>query len=282
MKVKKLIGKTINGFTILDSYGVVYPSGSKGRKVKIKCENCGREFERTSGVDFDHIKCKCKCVDYMRPKKKYIYVTYNCETLNLSKFCKKYGLNERTTRDYIKKGLPINEIVTGEFSCVCKLCGETFKSSKPSKMYCCSTHQNRAGHGKWEYKQPHYAKCIVCGKQFETLIDNARTCSQKCRSWHDRIARNSRYKELKAQGYFDHSVTLNNVYDAFKGICACCGEKLSFDCSHISDKYPSIDHIIPLSKGGTHTWDNVQLLCRKCNYEKGNKTMEVLSNGVHI
>jgi 5-methylcytosine-specific restriction endonuclease McrA len=34
----------------------------------------------------------------------------------------------------------------------------------------------------------------------------------------------------------------------------------------------TVDHMIPLSRGGTHTFDNLVCACRKCNEEKGNRT----------
>ena len=32
----------------------------------------------------------------------------------------------------------------------------------------------------------------------------------------------------------------------------------------------TIDHVIPLSKGGTHTWDNVKAAHAYCNFAKAN------------
>lgn len=36
-----------------------------------------------------------------------------------------------------------------------------------------------------------------------------------------------------------------------------------------SNLYPEIDHIIPLAKGGSNHPDNLQVLCRGCNSQKG-------------
>lgn len=45
------------------------------------------------------------------------------------------------------------------------------------------------------------------------------------------------------------------------GQCASCGSKSRL----------SVDHVIPRSDGGSHDWDNLQVLCLKCNSSKRNK-----------
>lgn len=50
--------------------------------------------------------------------------------------------------------------------------------------------------------------------------------------------------------------------------CAYCGVEFS-------DKVkPTQDHIIPLSKGGTHTKRNITCACQQCNDRKGTKIVE--------
>lgn len=39
-----------------------------------------------------------------------------------------------------------------------------------------------------------------------------------------------------------------------------------------SNKRLTIDHIIPVSKGGKNTWDNVVIACEICNQKKGDRT----------
>ncbi|MFS8868105.1 HNH endonuclease [Synechococcus sp. H65.1] len=36
----------------------------------------------------------------------------------------------------------------------------------------------------------------------------------------------------------------------------------------------TLDHVVPLSRGGSHTWDNVVTACERCNQRKGNRTPE--------
>lgn len=37
-----------------------------------------------------------------------------------------------------------------------------------------------------------------------------------------------------------------------------------------------MDHVIPRSKGGEHSWLNVVAACRKCNAKKGNSFLDEL------
>ena len=47
-----------------------------------------------------------------------------------------------------------------------------------------------------------------------------------------------------------------------KHACQYCG----------STKHLTLDHVIPRSKGGKHSWDNVVIACEQCNSRKGDRT----------
>ncbi|GAB4192111.1 MAG: HNH endonuclease [Thalassobaculales bacterium] len=48
-----------------------------------------------------------------------------------------------------------------------------------------------------------------------------------------------------------------------------------FTCQYCGDRFPThdltFDHVIPRSRGGRTTWENVVTACGACNLEKGNK-----------
>jgi CRISPR/Cas system Type II protein with McrA/HNH and RuvC-like nuclease domain len=51
----------------------------------------------------------------------------------------------------------------------------------------------------------------------------------------------------------------------------------NFECVYCGDynrKTLTLDHVVPQSKGGKDTWDNLVTACRKCNSEKSNLTLE--------
>lgn len=77
-------------------------------------------------------------------------------------------------------------------------------------------------------------------------------------------AQTARKRALKLgiKGFFTRK-TIENLYVKQRGKCACCNEALN-------GKF-EVDHILPLSKGGDNTPQNLQLLTVKCNRSKGAK-----------
>ena len=59
------------------------------------------------------------------------------------------------------------------------------------------------------------------------------------------------------------------IYERQKGVCASCGKEFA-----IEDM--GIDHITPLSEGGSTSMDNCQMLCLECNQKKGSGEGKVM------
>ncbi len=50
-------------------------------------------------------------------------------------------------------------------------------------------------------------------------------------------------------------------------ICQYCGQQFSAD-------ELTLDHVIPISRGGHDSWSNVVTACKRCNHKKGNHLLE--------
>lgn len=88
-----------------------------------------------------------------------------------------------------------------------------------------------------------------------------------------REIRADRLKQARSE-----SINIDGLIARDSGICHICGEPVAKRRKKIrgekwvaGDDYPTIDHVIPLSRDGSHTWDNVKLAHWKCNVQKGGK-----------
>ena len=45
-------------------------------------------------------------------------------------------------------------------------------------------------------------------------------------------------------------------------------------CQYCGAAAENIDHVVPRSRGGTHTWDNVVAACRPCNTRKEDRLLQ--------
>ena len=58
----------------------------------------------------------------------------------------------------------------------------------------------------------------------------------------------------------------HHLYGKQEGVCVGCDTNFPF-------RVMDVDHILPISRGGTNHIDNLQVLCSGCNRAKGSKTM---------
>lgn len=110
-------------------------------------------------------------------------------------------------------------------------------------------------------------ECPVCGRKFRSSNPSVVYCSSRCRNRHKGYSDHVLRAKMHGVEY-DRSITLDKLIERDGLTCYLCGKTCD-----TSDKrwgsfgpdYPTIDHVVPLSKGGTHTWDNVRVACGECN-----------------
>ena len=76
----------------------------------------------------------------------------------------------------------------------------------------------------------------------------------------------ARRQAWKKTGIKGERIYREVVYERDNAICYLCGKHIDFVDLHV-------DHVFPLSKGGTHTYDNVKATHKRCNLKKKDKLM---------
>jgi len=68
-------------------------------------------------------------------------------------------------------------------------------------------------------------------------------------------------------GHAHVGLTKHRLFVRDRHICAYCG-------GLFAESDLTVEHIIPVSRGGKQTWTNIVTACRSCNTRKGNRTPE--------
>lgn len=142
-----------------------------------------------------------------------------------------------------------------------------------------------------------FANCAGCGRLFVTTNGSMAAarrgrgvaCSDECRrayvarksreSWPEHYERYKdahfrsahRYKARKAAAFVeDVEVAVLGARDRWK--CHLCGKAVDRNAKQRGDR-PSIDHLVPLSLGGEHSYANTALAHQRCNAGKSNRAV---------
>lgn len=122
--------------------------------------------------------------------------------------------------------------------------------------------------GEWHGNNKTYVvREISTGKTFERRGDSLRP----------RLSRACFYRARKKNNIVDSGITIDALIRRDGCRCYICGKETNFNDKrwwNFGPDYPTIDHVIPLSKGGKHSWDNTKVCCGLCNVSKRDKLME--------
>jgi len=172
---------------------------------------------------------------------------------------------------------------------ICKLCGE----GKPTTEY----HSDSGGTDGYRaqcktcrtgYMQGYYAENIAKRREYvrERQANNTEHVRAIDRARYERDkdkrialateAVHIRRARMMAAEYH-HGITDTSLRKIHGDNCCYCGVVMDFKRGtrgSINPHRATIEHVLPISRGGSHTWDNTTLACHKCNVSKNAKTVE--------
>jgi 5-methylcytosine-specific restriction endonuclease McrA len=199
----------------------------------------------------------------------------------LSSYCRIH--HPKQSRRRLGFWLPAHGIGT------CSWCGDWYGRSYPQQSTCspkCGSQLRALGPIPAAKYRAEYRRCTVCNEEFQTTMKRRKYCGKaickgRGRPWtpqglKEPYASKSRYVQLRraAEAVGDRTLTTLTIYEKAGGVCAACGidtlhpQTPRGERSRRRFNWATLDHIVPLSQGGGHTWDNAQLLCLSCNSRK--------------
>ena len=110
-----------------------------------------------------------------------------------------------------------------------------------------------------------------CKKCNTTFVAKAPGHCSTCKDELLRITRKAHKKarKISIRKVFVQKVVDLKVFERDKWTCKQCNCKVQ-KVDIYKDNAAELDHIVPVSLGGPHSYSNVQTLCRKCNQQKSN------------
>lgn len=144
----------------------------------------------------------------------------------------------------------------------CQGCGLWLIVRFSQKLYC-SERCSQITRGRMQRETAiEYGCCVRCGASFIRRAGwMGAHCSLRCSRATRKRNRKHIHRTRSKQG---ERITLRGLGERDGWRCHLCHRRVSTKPGN-TNRSPSVDHLIPISAGGSHTWQNVALAHRECN-----------------
>ena len=161
----------------------------------------------------------------------------------------------------------------------CEACGLAFMAAKKSRKRICGS------------KCPAFSvtyDCIVCDREVTRpkAFGYGLYCSYQCRLIDlgevAQVIPDGLPKPIntKREAYTRGGDLIDkfDVFEFYEWICIVCDQKIDSELRWPDQMSATLEHVIPLSRGGTHTWDNVAPAHLLCNDTKQDEVDDEIIN----
>ena len=181
----------------------------------------------------------------------------------------------RDNPDKIRPGRSEHRELVAATVLQCRQCGDGFFPVKSLGKRYCSEFCSRKWHRENAPGECKVAECVsvvkargMCAKHY-----SAWRRAEGLDTWKDAWtpARKAAYQARRARkrGVDAERVVAAEVFDRDGWLCGICGGEVDSGLEWPDSGSASLDHVVPLSKGGAHTYENTQLAHLFCNVSKG-------------
>lgn len=246
------------------------------------CKRCSKTYETEQHASKYCDDCKALGSDVLKGK------VFDYTKLQICDYCNKefyYNRKRKYCSDDCMKEAQLlrakedRKNKTHQYKLKCKDCSTKILTIYKTIKYCKECLNKRLAKAAEEnLKKIKYVfyktKCTWCGttytaKKAEGANYLQRFCSKRCRD-----AYNGKIKRARKRSASIEIVNAINIFNRDNWICHICNKKIYKKYKWPNPLSPSLDHIIPLSKGGSHSQSNIKAAHLGCNCSKGNRTLE--------
>lgn len=161
----------------------------------------------------------------------------------------------------------------------CADCGVQFLPKMAHQKHCSAKCRNKVSNrkGQMERRNSEPRPCAFCGKAFTPEYGSLRRgyCTTECRDEAKRKVRSgsSHRRRAMKHGCKYEPVSKLKVFERDGWKCYLCRCETPRHLSGtMESNAPELEHVVPLSAGGAHSYSNTRCACRRCNRTKGADT----------